>query len=182
MYTFEQLDKANKTIVTTTIGKKEYAEVNQRIKAFRMVCPNGTINTEMISNEDGVCVFRAYITDEDGKLLGTGTAYEKEKASRINATSYIENCETSAVGRALGMCGFGIDTSVASAEEVESAINQQEAEKKAPKETPIDYRQKLIDLLAERNIDMTVYAREKKINTKTTQSVFKKLCEEFERK
>lgn len=118
------LEKANETIKTTDIKGKGYAEVNQRIKAFRMVYPQGTIETEMISNENGVCIFRANIYDED-KLLATGTAYEKENSTFINKTSYIENCETSAAGRALGMAGFGIDTSIASAEEVQNAINNQ---------------------------------------------------------
>ena len=116
----------NETIKTTDIKGKEYAEVNQRIKAFRMLYPNGTIQTQMISNENGVCIFRANVIDDRGTLLGTGTAYEKEDSSFINKTSYIENCETSAVGRALGMAGFGIDVSVASAEEVQNAINNQE--------------------------------------------------------
>lgn len=116
---------ANEQIKTTDIKGKDYAEVNQRIKAFRMVYPQGTIQTQMTSNENGVCIFQARIYDEDNKLLGTGTAYEKENSSFINKTSYIENCETSAVGRALGMCGFGIDVSVASAEEMQNAINNQ---------------------------------------------------------
>lgn len=117
---------ANETIKTTDIKGKDYAEVNQRIKAFRMVYPQGSIQTEMVSNQDGVCIFKAIVSDENGCLLGTGTAYEKENSSFINKTSYIENCETSAVGRALGMAGFGIDVSVASAEEVANAINNQE--------------------------------------------------------
>ena len=116
---------ANETIGTIDIKGKEYAEVNQRIKAFRMICPNGAIETELLSNENGICVFKATIKDEKGRVLGTGTAYEKEDSSFINKTSYIENCETSAVGRALGMCGLGIDVSVASAEEVQNAINNQ---------------------------------------------------------
>ena len=116
---------ANETIKTTDIKGKEYAEVNQRIKVFRMLYPEGSIRTEMLSNENGVCIFRALISDGKGNTLGTGTAYEKEDSSFINKTSYIENCETSAVGRALGMCGIGIDTSVASAEEVQNAINNQ---------------------------------------------------------
>jgi uncharacterized protein (DUF3820 family) len=124
--TFNDIQKANETIQTTDIKGKEYAEVNQRIKAFRMVYPTGTISTLMLSNENGVCIFKANVCDENGFLLGTGTAYEKENSSFINKTSYIENCETSAVGRALGMAGFGIDTSVASAEEVRNAINNQE--------------------------------------------------------
>lgn len=130
--TFEQIKKANETINTTNIKGKEYAEVNQRIKAFRMVYPNGSISTEMKSNENGVCIFNAVVGYQDGEnfiLLGSGTAYEKENSSFINKTSYIENCETSAVGRALGMAGFGIDTSVASAEEVANAITQQDSEK-----------------------------------------------------
>lgn len=117
---------ANEQIKTTDIKGKDYAEVNQRIKVFRMLYPNGTIKTEMISNENGVCIFRAEILDNEGYLLATGTAYEKENSTFINKTSYIENCETSAVGRALGMCGIGIDTSVASAEEVQNAMQNQE--------------------------------------------------------
>ena len=127
--TFKDLQKANDTIQTTDIKGKDYAEVNQRIKAFRMCYPEGFINTELTSNENGVCIFRACVgyNDESGNLhtLGTGTAHEKENSSFINKTSYIENCETSAVGRALGMAGFGIDTSVASYEEVQNAINNQ---------------------------------------------------------
>ena len=116
---------ANETIKTTDIKGKDYAEVNQRIKAFRMVYPQGMIKTNIESIVDGICVMRAEVYTEDGILLGTGTAYEKEDSSFINKTSYIENCETSAVGRALGMAGFGIDVSVASAEEVQNAINNQ---------------------------------------------------------
>lgn len=125
--TYEEIQKASKTIKTTDIRGKQYAEVNQRIKAFRMLCPNGCITTEILANDGGIVVMRASIHDEEGRLLGTGTAYEKEGSSNINKTSYIENCETSAVGRALAMCGLGIDLSVASFEEVSNAIEQQEA-------------------------------------------------------
>lgn len=129
---YEDLVKANKTIKTTPIHGKDYAEVNQRIKAFRMVFPEGYIKTELKSLDGGVCVFSAEVGNGD-TVLGMGHAYEKEGSSNINRTSYIENCETSAVGRALGMAGFGIDTSVASAEEVQNAIEQQtqQTEKKA---------------------------------------------------
>lgn len=126
---YEDLERVNQTLKTTDIKGKEYAEVNQRIKAFRMLYPEGTIQTEIVSNIDGVIVMKAivgyYNEDNTFKILGTGTAYEKENSTFINKTSYVENCETSAVGRALGMCGIGIDTSVASAEEVINAINNQ---------------------------------------------------------
>lgn len=134
MVTYEQIAKANETIKTMPIKGKEYAMVNQRIKAFRMCYPEGFISTELVSDADGVCLFRANVgyqlDDGTVKVLGTGTAFERAESSYINKTSYIENCETSAVGRALGMAGFGIDVSVASAEEVENAINQQEGGKK----------------------------------------------------
>ncbi|MGD6877865.1 hypothetical protein [Bacillus infantis] len=129
--TFEELKKVNQEIKTTDIKGKDYAEVNQRIKAFRMLYPNGCIQTEVISLENGVCIMKAIILDEEGKVLGTGTAYEKEGSTFINKTSYIENCETSAVGRALGMVGIGIDVSVASYEEVANAIEQQKETQKA---------------------------------------------------
>ena len=112
LISFTQITKANEAIKTTDINNKPYAEVNQRIKAFRMLYPTGTISTEIISNIDGVVIFKASVFDDEGKLLGTGTAYEKESSNFINKTSYIENCETSAVGRALAMCGIGIDLSV----------------------------------------------------------------------
>lgn len=133
---FEDIKYANESIITTDIKGKDYAEVNQRVKAFRMVYPTGFIKTDLIGNQDGVCIFEAkvgYYNDavyenkqfKEEIVLATGTAYEKENSTFINKTSYIENCETSAVGRALGMAGFGIDTSIASAEEVQNAIENQ---------------------------------------------------------
>ena len=138
MITFKDLETANKTIKTTEIKGKDYAEVPQRIKAFRMIYPTGFIRTTMESNEGGVCVFKAevgYYEELNPVVLGIGHAFEKQDSTFINKTSYIENCETSAVGRALGMAGFGIDVSVASAEEVQNAIANQD--KKPQKKTNI---------------------------------------------
>lgn len=137
MVTFDDIKKANEAIETMDVKGKEYAMVNQRIKAFRMVYPEGTIETEMLSNEGGVCVFKAVVKNIE-IVLGTGHAYEKESSSYINKTSYIENCETSAIGRALGMCGFGIDTSVASYEEVANAVKNQEKGPVMPKKASED--------------------------------------------
>ncbi len=109
---------------TIDIKGKEYVMVNERIKEFRKLHKDGAILTEMISNENGVCIFKAMIYIGD-TVVAVGHAYEKESSSFINKTSYIENCETSAVGRALGMLGIGIDVSIASAEEVGNAVNNQ---------------------------------------------------------
>lgn len=110
---------------TVNIKGKEYVEVNERVKYFIKEYVGWSIETEMLSNQDGVCVFKALIRDEGGVLRATGHAYEKESSSFINKTSYIENCETSAVGRALGFLGIGIDTSIASSDEVSNAIKNQ---------------------------------------------------------
>ena len=125
MTTYEKIAAANSTIKTTDIKGKQYAMVNERIKAFRMVYPNGKIVPRMVSDEGGKCVFEACVYDEKGNLLGMGHAYEREEMGNINRTSYIENCETSAIGRALATVGFGIDVSIASAEEMETALAKQ---------------------------------------------------------
>lgn len=127
--TYEELTRANSKLTTTNISGKSYTEVNQRIKAFRMLFPEGFIKTQILSNDNGVCVIEAtvgYYTEKgEERILAVDHAYEKENSTFINKTSYIENGCTSAVGRALGMLGIGIDTSVASAEEVGNAIAQQ---------------------------------------------------------
>lgn len=134
MATYEDIAKANATIRTKPIKGKEYAEVPQRVKAFRMLHPNGTIDTQIISNVQGVVVIKATVADEAGNILATGHAYEKEANGFINKDSYIENCETSAVGRALGFVGLGIDTSICSAEELSNALlNQDEEPAEKPK-------------------------------------------------
>lgn len=134
--TYEDIRKANANLSTMDIKGKDYVLVNERIKAFRMLYPEGFITTEIVSNADGVCVMRArvgYYANGGTVVLGTGTAYEREDSTYINKTSYIENCETSAVGRALGMLALGVDTSVASAEEVQNAVANQEPPKKPEK-------------------------------------------------
>ena len=169
--TFDDIQKANETIITTDIKGKDYAEVNQRIKAFRMVYPTGTILTKIKSNENGVCVIKAYIYAEDDRLLATGTAYEKENSTFINKTSYIENCETSAIGRALGIAGFGIDTSVASAEEVQNAIENQ-----------TDYRKQLITYCKGAGLDIDKISIDYNLNKESTQNDFKMVLEHLQSK
>lgn len=122
--TFEDLKKVNANLGKMDIKGKAYTLVNERVKAFRQLYPEGTIETVLLSDINGICTFRAVIRAND-LILATGYAQEKESSSYINKTSYIENCETSAVGRALGFLGIGIDMSIASAEEVDNAIRNQ---------------------------------------------------------
>lgn len=125
MITTDKLKEANDLINAIDIKGKKYALVSDRVKAFRAVCPGGKITTEIVTMDAGVVVMQATITDDNGDVVATGIASEREGSTMINKTSYIENCETSAVGRALGFAGFGIDASIASAEEVATAIVNQ---------------------------------------------------------
>lgn len=113
----------------------DYVQVNERIEKFYEKYPEGSIQTEIILNENGMVIFKAYAyrNNEDTRPA-TGHAMEKEGSSYINKTSHIENCETSAVGRALAMLGFEIKKSIASKEEVENAKLQQEMMKPISKE------------------------------------------------
>jgi hypothetical protein len=80
---------------------------------------------------DGESIMCKTTIHVDGKLVATGMAHEEKSKNNINATSFVEVCETSAVGRALGMMGIGITNSVATYDEVKNAIAQQEANAKA---------------------------------------------------
>ena len=124
--TYDRIKDVNKDLSKTPIKGKDYIEVNQRVKAFRQLVPNGRIDTNIIRLENGICTVKAEVYDENGNMLASGIAEEKESSSFINKTSYVENCETSAVGRALGFLGIGIDTSICTAEELKNAINNQQ--------------------------------------------------------
>tara|TARA_R110000751_G_scaffold192009_1_gene297602 strand:+ start:1106 stop:1636 length:531 start_codon:yes stop_codon:yes gene_type:complete len=114
---------------TTNIKGKDYVEVNERIKFFRQETQyNGwAIKTEfpMLTEDEALC--RCTISNADGVVIAAGHAHERRDMGMINKTSYVENCETSAVGRALAILGIGIDSSIASANEVETAIAQQKS-------------------------------------------------------
>ena len=175
MVKFEDIANANKQLVGTDVKGKNYIEVNQRIKAFRMVYPNGSITTEIVSLENGVVTMKSTVKDEEDKILATGYAYEKENSTFINKTSFIENCETSAVGRALGMCGFGIDTSVASYEEVANAVENQK-EKKEPKKTN---KEKLIAYCRANNLILGDVARQYGLNGQVSEERFAEALKEM---
>ena len=146
---YEDIKKANDATKTTDIKGKDYVEVHQRIKAFRMVYPDGFITTEEIVNENGISEFKAmcgfhvkdeygnFIVNSDGTaipvIIGTGHAFEREGSNFINSTSHLENAETSAIGRCLASAGFGINESVSSYEEVANAKANQKEEKKERK-------------------------------------------------
>ena len=127
---------SNAKIKTTNIKGKQYAEVHERIKHFRGE-PNYAslgINTEVLEwdKDKEEIVIRASIYDtssDKGRILASGIAHERrdDKNSFVNKTSYVENAETSAIGRALACMGIGIEDAYASAFEVANAVAQQNA-------------------------------------------------------
>lgn len=131
---YSRIEEVNKRLTPVVIEKKmkngqvkqnNYNTVNQRILAFRELYPNGSIQTEILSLENGAVLMKATAYDDDGKVIATGHAREKEGDGFINATSFIENCETSCIGRALGIIGIGAVDALASFQEVANAITQQ---------------------------------------------------------
>ena len=161
MITAETIKSVNERVNKIEVKGKNYTCVAARISAFRELCPMGTITTEILNLADGVVTMKTTVADENGKVLATGMAQEKETSSYINKTSYIENCETSAVGRALGMLGIGSDEQMASAEEVANAINNQGKEQDKSKAEQVKKE-------AEAKKELEFIDKEKAINVKKT--------------
>ena len=132
--TYEEIQRVSAGLGTVDVKGRSYTPVNSRVIAFRKLYPDGAITTDLLRFDGGVCVVKASIWDAD-RVVATGIAYEKEGSTYINKTSYLENCETSAVGRALGFLGIGIDDSIASAEEVQTAVINQASDKDTKKLT-----------------------------------------------
>ena len=129
----------NARLERTNIKGKEYVTVNQRVQGFWEMFPEGSISTTWLALERDYCVCQATICNM-GVVVATGTAQEERTKVGVNSTSFIENCETSAVGRALGIFGIGSVESIASADETEQAIAKQDAKAKpkTPAKTPAE--------------------------------------------
>ena len=138
------------------IKGKDYIQVHERVAEFRrnplykslsietdIVEKNySELTGDIVKNEKVVgkktsrvldsIIIKCVIRNKDGNIVSTGYAQEEKTTSFVNETSFVENCETSAVGRALGFLGLGIKDSIASADELVVAISKQ---KKATKPT-----------------------------------------------
>lgn len=103
------------------IKGNDYVMVNERVKQFRIKFPDWSIITRIINIDNNSVLMVAEIADPSGMVLATGHAHEFRDDGKINLTSYVENCETSAVGRALAFLGVLIEDNIASADEIENA-------------------------------------------------------------
>jgi hypothetical protein len=125
------------------IHGKEYKTVALRVQEFRTDFPGHSLVTDIVKIDDDQCIVKAMVV-KDSVIIATGHAQEFRKASQINGTSYVENCETSAIGRALACLGIG-GTEFASANEVVNAIYQQNNQTNALETLKSTYADKGID-------------------------------------
>ena len=114
--------------MSVQIHGNEYITVNERVQEFHKLYPNGAIHCHLEENcPEGMWIMHAMVCPdvENTERHFTGIACEVIGSTQINKTSALENCETSAIGRALGFLNIGIVGGIASADEVENAIHQQ---------------------------------------------------------
>ena len=138
---YQDIAKANAEIKPLNLKGKDYSMVSDRVTAFRKLFPEGFITTDILSRDAGVVLMKAtagyYNANGERVVLGTGFAQEEKGKGMVNGTSYIENCETSAVGRALGFIGIGdCGGGICSAEELVNAITAQGQNQKQRPEQP----------------------------------------------
>jgi len=144
------------------IKGRDYITVNERLKHFRLDDTYKGWNiiedvAEINNNEIIVTV-----TIVDRILRSKASSQEYRDSSMINKTSFLENAATSALGRALGYLGIGIDTSIASAEEMNQALVRQEYITKNERNQPLKVR-KLTDDQLNKLLEEGTHIQAKKV-------------------
>jgi len=146
------------------IHGKEYKTVAERLAEVSSDTKGKySLLTEVLGDVNGTVLIKATLELERGTFVGH--AYEREDAGYINKTSHVENCETSAIGRALAAAGYA-GSEFASADEVANAITQQNKKKTGLSKQQI---RDLIDAAGEVDDD-TQQMIEKKIDDKSINS------------
>jgi hypothetical protein len=115
---------------------EDYVPVAERLERFYERYPDGRITTSIVQHdlETGFVLMRAevYRTPDDAQPAATGHAFEVRGESYVNKTSYVENAETSSVGRALAMLGFEVKRGIASREELQKTVRMQQSAPASP--------------------------------------------------
>lgn len=146
---------------TINIKGREYITVNERLIYFRNQedFKGWAIKEDIVAIDDKEGVFKVTIIDLNGTPIVSAHAQEYRDSSYINKTSFVENGFTSALGRALGYLGIGIDTSIASANEVQNAVSNQK------KDAPTDNRKWLTESQLNATLKATKDQAEKVLKT-----------------
>lgn len=115
---------------TVKIKGKDYVPVHERIKWLNENYEYNIQSDYQYYSERKMWVVKATLTihgaERDYIYTGLAQEIESDNYREVNHTSALENAETSAVGRACAMANIGIDTGIASADEVQKAINRVE--------------------------------------------------------
>ena len=148
--------------MTVNIKGKEYVMVNERIKEFRANYPEYSLVSEIVSLDNDSCVVKAMVINDKGVVVATGLAREErqDKTSLVNLNAYVENCETSAWGRALGNLGIGIDVAIASGDEMNVKIAHNP-------ETLEDFKQAIENAKTEKQLGYLYYRWSEKFGKDT---------------
>ena len=174
--------KTDFELKTIPIKDKDYVPVDERLKAFHKYY-DGHIETEVLERdtcvdqlngkqaERYVVVARVYPYSFDMEAdehtrsrFYSGSASEISTQGFINKTSALENCETSAIGRALGVMGIGLDSGVASYQEVKQAVNSKEQ----AMARSTDYTR--VDKKVNKALELKLISKEKHISYKKLRS------------
>lgn len=125
----------------------DYVDVATRIQAFYTKYPEGSLSAHLTIDDGTRVVMKAYAhRSPDDLLPGIGHAEEIRGAGMVNKTSAMENCETSAWGRALAALGMEVRKGIASQEEMQKverqtlaqAVEQAKAVERANSLTPAE--------------------------------------------
>jgi hypothetical protein len=111
---------------------EDYETVEERLIKFWKDHPDGQIHTKLLDQSPGRFIVEAsvYRTEADNRPWTTGLAEETIQGRGVNATSALENCETSAIGRALANAGYATKGKRASREEMAKVGKAQEVKAK----------------------------------------------------
>jgi len=105
----------------------DYETVEERLVKYWKDHPDGQIHTEIIEVSASRFIVKASVfrTEADARPWTTGLAEETVQGRGVNATSALENCETSAIGRALANAGYATKGKRASREEMAKVATKQ---------------------------------------------------------
>jgi hypothetical protein len=130
------------------IHGKEYAEVKDRIKQFRKDNPDWSITTELLHHAPNMewVFFKAVVADPAGTQIFTGHAFEERTSDtkEVNFTSWVENCETSAIGRVLANMSIQLSDQRPSAEEMQK-VERMKASPAVPVATRAPFLRKKVE-------------------------------------
>ena len=130
-----EVNDLNRSHGVTQRGGKKYTEVFVRVEAFRKAFAlNHGINTEILLDDGKRVVIKATVINATGMIVGSGMAEEIRGSSNVNKTSALENCETSAIGRALASIGLHGGT-YASLNEIDAVPRKAAAQKEQVQST-----------------------------------------------